>query len=1033
MNSKQDNKAFFEALKNAEFEIADKIFNDKRPLQTQDPTTGNTPLHFIMIGCSEMRIKKNEQKETKNKQKFQELLNILMSIDENLFRLNKNSKSPLHLAFELELLDVVPLLVDRMIEVQKKYENGSNSKKQILSKFNEENDPKKKIKNQNQKRKKNPNKKWVFEKQKDLLHYNILYSPDDYTTFNKLLTSNFISDYFQTFGEDEETFLHFSVKKKAKRIVGSTLLYLDNRSEKFRAEFIYKLMLMKNKNGLGALQLGLSENDEDSAEIVDMIMQANLPNHVKILMVSPVHNGNGDNSLHLAIKSGMKKNIILELANTNNLLLSQFNNQGLSPLSISIKYSRLDVLPHLLDLKNSEDVIFDIAIFRNENALVTLLDWIKDLPLFFERVMFDSSFNVAEVFTLQYWRRGIEILESKNIPLKNSSGNPTLINISCRNNYIDLVEFFLSRNHPVNLDNHGFSCLAFSIFNRNIQLIKLLLSHKASDPFCIAIAVIVGDVDVLNLLLEDEVSCKFINTKIYTVSPLSQASLKPENWKLEPNKDQIQTLSPLVIALILGKTHICEILLKNNADCNFENEQPLCIATANSKHEIMKIILKYGGKIKTEKEAKFDPISISIEKKDLEGLKILFKELECRGETKENILKRKNNQGYPVLLQAVSANSSEIVSYLLSIGADPIYADKTGITSLQLAVYLKNYEIMQILIRNGALIKYFSLKSHLASFSADYILKISKKFDFEEFQSLRKIDWEIGQNEVDIHFEKNSNVFQDGILHKNQQVQVYIFPQIKQGIEAQEFAKFRNNIEKYLGFKQKDLLLQIEGLCFFSEISRYSIVYEKCFSTNLDFFNLLNIISRRVLENSKKPRILILVAKTLESLHQEKLYHGNLSPSFIFYNTETNRLKIANYGGFFSPSLKIRALNQNPPLYSVFLSPEECTSQNNNVSSLDFDHTLSDIFCLGLLSCFLFSSDDSLISRFLLQMIDPVNSSNLVQIIDSFFESVKLNLPDDIRDSVYQCLNFEPKKRIPIKKFINEMEIFNEKENKKKN
>lgn len=159
-----------------------------------------------------------------------------------------------------------------------------------------------------------------------------------------------------------------------------------------------------------------------------------------------------------------------------------------------------------------------------------------------------------------------------------------------------------------------------------------------------------------------------------------------------------QHISPLQAAVSLGHLHICKYLLEEGVppSCFSSSPNPLCVALRNGNEEIASLLLKAGANVNMALDDLL-PMHFAIENANC-AVEIVQSIIDA-GFSKDSPV---NNVGHTALHCAVDKNNIEIVSYLLSISANPNAVDEKGHTPVHMAVNNNNIALVRLLSSHEA-------------------------------------------------------------------------------------------------------------------------------------------------------------------------------------------------------------------------------------------------------------------------------------------------------------------------------------------
>lgn len=184
-------------------------------------------------------------------------------------------------------------------------------------------------------------------------------------------------------------------------------------------------------------------------------------------------------------------------------------------------------------------------------------------------------------------------------------------------------------------------------------------------------------------------------------------------------------------AKLLLKESKCNVNLPNN-----EGVSPLHVASNNKNLNVVKLLIVFGAKVDSQDLNGYTPLHETVsagkcfqdhvDEVSLEICQHLLNHganlnvLECEGNhpfhlacqnglkkclsfvhslSKQDTINLKNTDGRTPLMMGVQSKDLSVVEILLSLGANPNFADKSGITALHLAAHSANFEVFNIILK----------------------------------------------------------------------------------------------------------------------------------------------------------------------------------------------------------------------------------------------------------------------------------------------------------------------------------------------
>lgn len=212
------------------------------------------------------------------------------------------------------------------------------------------------------------------------------------------------------------------------------------------------------------------------------------------------------------------------------------------------------------------------------------------------------------------------------------------------------------------------------------------------------------------------------------------------NW--EPDNINYQTFLGETALLLACENNNIEgaklLLKKSNCNVNLptnEGVSPLHVASNNKNLNIVKLLIEFGAKVNSQDLNGYTPLHETVspgkcfqncvDEISLEICQHILNHganlnvLECEGNhpfhlacqnglkkclsfvhsvSKQDIVNLKNTDGRTPLMMGVQSKDISVVDTLLSLGANPNFADKSGITALHLAAHSANFEVFNIIL-----------------------------------------------------------------------------------------------------------------------------------------------------------------------------------------------------------------------------------------------------------------------------------------------------------------------------------------------
>ena len=251
----------------------------------------------------------------------------------------------------------------------------------------------------------------------------------------------------------------------------------------------------------------------------------------------------------------------------------------------------------------------------------------------------------------------------------------TPVNSAAMNGHLEVVRLLLDRGADANTpNNNGWTPLNLAANNGHLEVMRLLLDRgtDANTPsnegwMPVNSAATNGHLEVVRLLLDRGANANTPNNNGWT---------------------------PVNLAANNGHLEVVRLLLDCGADANTPNNEgwtPVKSAANNGRLEVVRV-LSLGVDVSAADERGFTPLHGAV-MKDLATAKLLYEsgaDINTRSKT-----------GRTPLYEAAASGKSEIVQWLLSLGADVSAADEDGFTPLHSAVQT-DLEIVKLLHDAGA-------------------------------------------------------------------------------------------------------------------------------------------------------------------------------------------------------------------------------------------------------------------------------------------------------------------------------------------
>lgn len=252
----------------------------------------------------------------------------------------------------------------------------------------------------------------------------------------------------------------------------------------------------------------------------------------------------------------------------------------------------------------------------------------------------------------------------------------------------ELLKMLKDSNIDINqVDSSGHSALAYSVLNGNSSLAKKLIKARAIiDPSAVIASAKMNNQKIFKLFNKSGFDINALNEQGKTplIHAIQTNDLKLLNFLIN-NKANLSVTdskgnTPFLTAIKANQSlDFAKRLIPKKEDvfnyANQNGETPLSFAIAENKIDLVKYLLKNGANLSKAEEGKptNSLLWFAIENKDVEFLK----ELVQKGADVEEL-----KNGDTPLFYAVKNKKSDLVETLLSLGANPMNDNQSGLSPI---------------------------------------------------------------------------------------------------------------------------------------------------------------------------------------------------------------------------------------------------------------------------------------------------------------------------------------------------------------
>ncbi|CAC5391174.1 unnamed protein product [Mytilus coruscus] len=446
---------------------------------------------------------------------------------------------------------------------------------------------------------------------------------------------------------------------------------------------IVELLLQNNadvnhydSDGKSPLYVACSGEHKD---IVELLLQNNADvNH---------YDSDGKSPLNVACRGGHKE--IVDLLLQNNADVNHYDSDGKSPLYVACRGGHKDIVDLLLQqidsvtqCNSTRKSPLSGACYGGNIGIIKLLlqintdvsQWIdSEVPPLSEACEAGHT-NIVKL-----------LLQNKADLFGCDSKGQSPLSVACREGHTNIVKILLSNKADVvHCDNNGRSPLSEACRAGRTHIVKMLLQNKVDVLHCdhdgqspLALACKKGRTNILKMLLQNKADVLHCDNN--GNSPLflaceegltSMVKLLLQN-KADVLHCGIYGQSPLSAACEGGHKQIVELLMQNNADvlrCDSNGQSPLFVACMYGYSKIVKILLQYNADVNKCNNSEESPLYMACK----EGYTVIVKLLIQHN---ADVFKC-NTDGMSPLYVACTKRRTVIVDMLLQGKANMFPRDK---------------------------------------------------------------------------------------------------------------------------------------------------------------------------------------------------------------------------------------------------------------------------------------------------------------------------------------------------------------------
>lgn len=396
---------------------------------------------------------------------------------------------------------------------------------------------------------------------------------------------------------------------------------------------------------------------------------------------------NGQAPLHIAASGGLVE--ISELLLKHKASINQICKCGYTPLTLACRKGSLDL----------------VHLFLNFRADINGLSEKYQLTPLYEA--YTNNHNYLSKYLLQQVN-----------DIKHTNCKYMFFFTACTLNYVDGVKYLIQKlSIDVNYmyKNHGETALCIATRQNNLELVKLLLKHKARvnlyskngwTPLCLACKT--GDTNIIELLISHNatisratksgltplfISCLFknehITTLLLTHSPTIVNDGDRHGW------------TPLQLSCFIGNVESVELLLEYKATVNFNSMvrwKGLLKVQKHLRGRKSEMVVQRHKVVNNYFKIKQTPLSILFWKQNETAIKFLF-------ENGADINQGESNDNF----KATNEDCEKYVNFRKNkITSQQSFHNINELTPLQIACYKNHIDVIKLLVLHNAAINMFT-------------------------------------------------------------------------------------------------------------------------------------------------------------------------------------------------------------------------------------------------------------------------------------------------------------------------------------
>lgn len=427
-------------------------------------------------------------------------------------------------------------------------------------------------------------------------------------------------------------------------------------------------------------------------------------------------NVNQMTALHLAVNSGHKYAVDTLLKSDYRVDVNAGDNNNITPLHIAALNGSKEIAAALLDKNaevnaqtNQKNTALHLAVLRNYEKIVTLL---LERKADVDRK--DDHDQTALYIAVKHGRKGIvqALLKYQAKVDVMDVFKFTPLHFAVENNDKEIVDMLLKHNANVNVYSaRRWTPLHVACKNGHVSILETLLKQNADveaknelNETPLHVAVSCGHKKIVETLLNNNADVDVVDNNCFSLlhkaacNNLSEITVLLLDHHARVNSQDEQNLTPLHVAANLGHKEIVEFLLKHNADINARDKKdqtPLHLAAENNHLEVIRLLGRHSADMNARNKINLTPLHIALATGPKHTIRAL---LECKADVNVEYSDNKHT----LLQLAVYRRDKEIVELLLEHGAHVDAQNSEKSTALHIAVNNGLSDIAQVIIKHGA-------------------------------------------------------------------------------------------------------------------------------------------------------------------------------------------------------------------------------------------------------------------------------------------------------------------------------------------